>query len=118
MLSLGKLAPGGQQYYLDTVANGVEDYYTGAGEAPGEWTGHGADRLGLDGQVEADGLHAVLDRISRHHPTRESPVQRHIPTPSGTHHHGLEGAFVTDGPSDPSGSDEIFRFPTTLVSSA
>ena len=35
MLSLGKLAPGQQQYYLDTVARGAEEYYTGAKEAPG-----------------------------------------------------------------------------------
>ena len=39
MLSLGKLAPGQQQYYLDTVAKGAEEYYTGAKEAPGEWRG-------------------------------------------------------------------------------
>ena len=29
MLSLGKLAPGQQEYYLDTVAKGAEEYYTG-----------------------------------------------------------------------------------------
>ena len=28
MLTLGALAPGKAQYYLDTVASGVEDYYT------------------------------------------------------------------------------------------
>ena|GEM_PF-6400815 len=39
MLSLGKLAPGQQQYYLDTVARGAEEYYTGAKEAPGQSTG-------------------------------------------------------------------------------
>ena len=48
MLSLGKLAPGQQQYYLATVAAGAEEYYTGAKEAPGEWTGRSAARLGLD----------------------------------------------------------------------
>ena len=47
MLSLGKLAPGQQQYYLDTVARGVEEYYTGAKEAPGQWVGLAAERLGL-----------------------------------------------------------------------
>ena len=61
MLSIGKLLPGRAEYYLGTVANGVEDYYTGAGEAPGQWIGTSADRLGLSGEVDADQLHRVLD---------------------------------------------------------
>jgi Ti-type conjugative transfer relaxase TraA len=64
MLSLGVLAPGKAQYYLDTVASGVEDYYTGAGEAPGQWVGRAAELLGLEGEVVGDDLHAVL--ASRH----------------------------------------------------
>jgi hypothetical protein len=42
MLRLGTLAPGQQAYYLDTVAGGAEEYYTGAKEAPGEWLGNSA----------------------------------------------------------------------------
>jgi conjugative relaxase-like TrwC/TraI family protein len=61
MLSLGKLAPGQQQYYLDTVAKGAEEYYTGAKEAPGQWVGRGAERLGLTGEVDPDALHDVLN---------------------------------------------------------
>jgi conjugative relaxase-like TrwC/TraI family protein len=61
MLSLGKLAPGQQQYYLATVAAGAEEYYTGAKEAPGEWTGRSAARLGLVGEVDAETLHLVLE---------------------------------------------------------
>lgn len=60
MLSLGKLAPGQQQYYLDTVALGAEEYYTGAKEAPGEWHGAASARLGLSGEVDAHKLAAVL----------------------------------------------------------
>ena len=60
MLSLGKLAPGQQQYYLDTVARGAEEYYTGAKEAPGQWVGRGAERLGLEGEVDPDALGHVL----------------------------------------------------------
>jgi len=60
VLSLGKLAPGQQQYYLDTVARGAEEYYTGAKEAPGEWHGAASVRLGLSGEVDADKLAAVL----------------------------------------------------------
>ncbi|MCJ7437468.1 MAG: relaxase domain-containing protein [Acidimicrobiia bacterium] len=59
-MSLGKLAPGQQAYYLDTVAGGAEEYYTGGKEAPGEWVGAAAARLGLVGEVDAAELHAVL----------------------------------------------------------
>ncbi len=61
MLSLGKLAPGQQQYYLDTVANGAEEYYTGAKESPGQWVGSAAARLELSGEVNAAALHRILD---------------------------------------------------------
>jgi conjugative relaxase-like TrwC/TraI family protein len=60
VLSLGKLAPGQQQYYLDTVARGAEEYYTGGKEAQGRWLGAGAAGLGLEGEVTADALHRVL----------------------------------------------------------
>ena len=63
MLSLGKLAPGQQQYYLDTVARGAEEYYTGAREAPGQWIGAGAPRLGLAGEVDAEALGRVLEHV-------------------------------------------------------
>ena len=40
MLSIGRLgATGGADYYLDKVANNVDDYYLGRGEAPGQWIG-------------------------------------------------------------------------------
>ena len=65
VLSIAKLAAGGQRYYLDqaqarvdhreSVASGVEDYYLAAPEAPGRWTGAEAQRLGLDGSVVVDG---------------------------------------------------------------
>ena len=61
MLSLGKLSPGQQEYYLRTVADGAEEYYVGAKEAPGEWVGQSAARLGLGGEVDADTLHWVLE---------------------------------------------------------
>lgn len=60
VLSIGKLAPGQEDYYLSAVAAGVEDYYTGSGEAPGRWVGGGAEMLGLSGQVVPSDLHAVL----------------------------------------------------------
>ena len=53
MLSLGKLAAGSGDYYTAMVATGAEEYYAGAREAPGTWTGRSADLLGLDGEVTA-----------------------------------------------------------------
>jgi conjugative relaxase-like TrwC/TraI family protein len=61
VLSVGKLALGQQQYYLDTVARGLEEYYTGAKEAPGVWVGSGSALLGLAGEVDAETLGRVLE---------------------------------------------------------
>lgn len=63
MLSIGKVG-GGQaspRYYIDSVASGQEDYYTGHGEAPGQWTGSGAAARSLTGTVESDSFLATLD---------------------------------------------------------
>jgi len=61
VLSIGKLgASGGADYYLEKVANNVDDYYLGRGEAPGQWIGATAEALGLVGQVEAEALRNLL----------------------------------------------------------
>jgi conjugative relaxase-like TrwC/TraI family protein len=61
MLSIGRLGTtGGADYYLDKVANNVDDYYLGRGEAPGQWIGATAERLGLAGQIDADMLRNLL----------------------------------------------------------
>src|SRR3982751_1197270 len=60
MLSIGKLGIGQERYYLDKVAEGAEDYYSGEGEAAGEWIGDAAARLDLDGEVGPDQLTAML----------------------------------------------------------
>src|SRR5215216_3832841 len=54
MVSIGKLGKGQETYYLDSVAGGADDYYSGEGEAPGRWTGSGASELGLEGTVERE----------------------------------------------------------------
>ncbi len=59
MLSIGKLALGQQEYYLGQVADGLEDYYTGGGEAPGEWVAS-SSQLGLAGDVAPDALRNLL----------------------------------------------------------
>jgi conjugative relaxase-like TrwC/TraI family protein len=62
MVSIGKLGggPGAERYYTDSVARGQEDYYSGEGEAEGEWTGTGAQQLGLTGAVDEDDFSALL----------------------------------------------------------
>ncbi len=60
MLSIGKLGKGQECYYLDKVAEGAEDYYSGEGEVAGEWLGDAAEDLGLSGEVEAAQLEAML----------------------------------------------------------
>ncbi|HUR77846.1 MAG TPA: MobF family relaxase [Acidimicrobiales bacterium] len=49
-----------QGYYLSAVARGAEDYYLGAGEAPGRWCGSASAELKLEGEVVGDELRAVL----------------------------------------------------------
>jgi conjugative relaxase-like TrwC/TraI family protein len=60
MLSIGKLGRAQERYYLDKVAEGAEDYYSGEAEAEGYWLGHAAEDLGLQGKVEPDQLVAML----------------------------------------------------------
>ncbi len=62
MLSVWKLAAGNQpeRYYLEQVAHGREDYYAGEGEAPGLWAGSASAALGVDDQVDDDGLTRLL----------------------------------------------------------
>ncbi|HWM55523.1 MAG TPA: MobF family relaxase [Solirubrobacterales bacterium] len=60
MLSIGKLGKGQERYYLDKVAEGAEDYYSGEGEVAGQWLGDAAEDLGLSGEVEAAQLEAML----------------------------------------------------------
>jgi conjugative relaxase-like TrwC/TraI family protein len=58
MLRISKLADA--EYLIGQVALGIDDYYMGAGEAPGVWQGRLADQLGLTGVVDADQLRALL----------------------------------------------------------
>ncbi len=60
MLSLGKLAPGQHAYYVESVARGAEEYYTGTKEAPGTWVGAGSEALGLSGEVDGERLGNLL----------------------------------------------------------
>src|SRR4051794_37056953 len=62
VLSIGKVGggKGDPRYYIDTVAQGKDDYYTGHGEAQGRWEGRGAESRGLSGGVEDEQFLSVL----------------------------------------------------------
>jgi conjugative relaxase-like TrwC/TraI family protein len=60
VLNIGKLLRGKERYYLDQVARSQEEYYTGAGEAPGQWAGTAAAELDVAGEVSEDGLLRML----------------------------------------------------------
>ncbi|MFN8160889.1 MAG: MobF family relaxase [Solirubrobacterales bacterium] len=60
MLTIGKLGAGQEAYYLEKVAGGAEDYYSGEGEAGGRWRGDAARDLGLEGEIGAEQLTAML----------------------------------------------------------
>ena len=55
VLNIGKLSPGGGEYYIGEIATSAEDYYTGHGEAAGRWVGTLAADLGLVGTWELVG---------------------------------------------------------------
>ena len=61
MLTITKLR--GAEYLISSVAKGMEDYYMGAGEAPGVWQGGWAESLGLEGVVHAAELRALVDGL-------------------------------------------------------
>ncbi len=60
MLNIGKLSPGGGEYYIGEIATSAEDYYTGHGEAAGRWVGSLAADMGLVGEVEPEHFRRVL----------------------------------------------------------
>jgi conjugative relaxase-like TrwC/TraI family protein len=88
VLSATKLGVGQERYYLEFVTSGVEDYYLGVGEAPGEWVGTASARLGLDGTVDAEDLGRVLDRRDPRSGVRLTQARRH----------GLPGFELTFSP--------------------
>ncbi len=62
MLSIGLIGEGhgSPGYYVEQVADGREDYYTGHGEATGRWLGAGAVSANLAGPVDSDAFLALL----------------------------------------------------------
>ena len=85
MLSLGKLAPGQQQYYLDTVARrcrGVLHRRQGGARASG--SAPPRSRLGLVGEVDAEAAGAgVLEHVDPKTGTYRLTGSRSVPVVAG-----------------------------------
>lgn len=61
MLGISAISGGGEGYYVEAVAKGIDEYYRGVGEAPGWWGGTAAGvELGLAGEVRSEDLKALL----------------------------------------------------------
>jgi conjugative relaxase-like TrwC/TraI family protein len=75
VLSIGKLTGGADsaRYYEQAVATGREDYYSGRGEADGEWVGAGAESLGLHGPITEGELEMLL--VEARHPRTGEPLR-------------------------------------------
>lgn len=63
VLTIGKLGASPDQlaYYEQQVAEGLEDYFSGRGEAPGGWLGAGSALLGASGRVDRDAFMRAMD---------------------------------------------------------
>ncbi|HWX98138.1 MAG TPA: MobF family relaxase [Solirubrobacteraceae bacterium] len=79
MLSIGKIALGQHRYYEQQVAHGGDDYYSGRGEAPGEWIGAGARALGLSGRVNAEQFSALIAGLDPRDPRVRLRASEHDP---------------------------------------
>ena len=75
MLSIGTLTVGQAGYYERQVADGGDDYYSGKGEAPGQWTGRAAALLGLCGRVDAVAFNAMMTGRDPSDPELERPLR-------------------------------------------
>ncbi len=73
VLSIGKIGLNGEGYYVAAVADGVDEYYRGVGEAPGRWSGAASGHLGLNGEVAPTELHAVWAGLA---PSTGEPLGR------------------------------------------
>src|SRR5215211_3216204 len=81
VLSIGVMKSRAFEYYAREVAAGLEDYYAGAGEAPGVWTGRGAAAAGLSGEVSGEALERAFGEAC--HPTSGEPLGRAWREPDG-----------------------------------
>ncbi len=74
VLSRAKITTGSAGYYTGVVAGGLDDYLSGAGEAPGRWTGSGAAAEGLVGPVSTDQVVSLFEGDDPCHPITSEPL--------------------------------------------
>ena len=74
MLSRAKITVGRAGYYTEVVARGLDDYLSGAGEAPGRWCGAGASVEGVRGEVTAEQMAALFESADACHPVTGAPL--------------------------------------------
>lgn len=60
MMSLTTMSPSAWRYYVEEIARGREDYFAKGSERSGQFSGRGAEALGIAGH-EADAL--ALERL-------------------------------------------------------
>jgi hypothetical protein len=67
MLTIGKLGDSPDQlaYYEQQVADGLEDYFSGRGEAPGRWMGAGAAAVGASGRIAREAFMRAMASLRR-----------------------------------------------------
>jgi len=51
-------------YYVERQAGCASEYYTGSGEARGQWIGRGATALGLAGGIDDDAFRRLMSGVS------------------------------------------------------
>jgi hypothetical protein len=51
-------------YYVERQAGCASEYYTGSGEARGQWIGRGATALGLAGGIDDDAFRRLMNGVS------------------------------------------------------
>lgn len=73
-MSRAKITIGRAAYYTEVVAKGLDDYLSGAGEAPGVWAGAGATFEGVVGLVGADQMQRLVEHADPRHPVTGDPL--------------------------------------------
>lgn len=73
-MSRAKITIGRAGYYTEVVAKGLDDYLSGAGEAPGVWAGAGTAFESVVGLVGADQMQRLFEPADPCHPVTGNPL--------------------------------------------
>ena len=116
--SVGRITAGhGYGYLMDAVATSRHDYYTGAGEAPGVWSGSARSELGLEGVVDRDDMAALYGRFvdpRTRENCRRGPDGRPLPEVIVGEGLRLEPRVVNAGTSSERTLEQVAAFDVTF----